>query len=564
MRNLSDPTKTQIEQLCAARSEGLSVGESCREIRISTRTYYEWKRKCEKGELPEFERVLAYSKTRKPATHQCEDWQTAEHFIAWAKGETECSKGKPLILDSGEIWEPEQWQVAVVEDLLSGEFKAVLLVVPESNGKTTTVAGITLYLLEHQLTPEIPVGSASVTQAETLFRQIEGFIIRSDKLEDFKLAPGVRRIDSRTTLGHARVYPHNERSGDGVIPSLSVLDEVHLHPDLRLWRVWKGKYRKRRGPIIGISTAGEPGSEFEELRTKILKSGTITKTGGLRGQYVRAIFGDTCLHDYAVRDRTDATNFEIVAEANPLAEIDAKELEEKYNEPEMTPEHWLRRTCNIPTHLEGVGISAEEWDALKEDNLAGHGKAYGWLDLGWKIDTTAIGVYVWESATRRLIFDPIVFVPPVSESEVVEAMVERQKKYEIVGWVFDPNSGGRQMAQQLEAGEHPRQGDAKFTFIEHSQDNTPMSIAAVRLDEAIREKWLHHDGDRTLRNHVLNAVRRSLGSEKYKYDRPNDAKGERRNRYPIDALTGLLMANSIATAENSAKPKEPLFAVVGR
>jgi hypothetical protein len=51
------------------------------------------------------------------------------------------------------------------------------------------------------------------------------------------------------------------------------------------------------------------------------------------------------------------------------------------------------------------------------------------------------------------------------------------------------------------------------------------------------------------RKHVLNAVRKSLGGEKWKYDRPPEAKGEARKKFPIDALTGLLMAHNVAMDE---------------
>jgi phage terminase large subunit-like protein len=115
--------------------------------------------------------------------------------------------------------------------------------------------------------------------------------------------------------------------------------------------------------------------------------------------------------------------------------------------------------------------------------------------------------------------------------------------------VYDPNAGGAQMAQLLDKGEHPRQGDARFDFVEHSQDNAPMAQAAQRLDEAIRSGWLLHDQNPDLRKHVLNAVRKSLGGEKWKYDRPPEAKGEARRKFPIDALTGLLMAHNVAMDE---------------
>jgi hypothetical protein len=69
--------------------------------------------------------------------------------------------------------------------------------------------------------------------------------------------------------------------------------------------------------------------------------------------------------------------------------------------------------------------------------------------------------------------------------------------------VYDPNAGGQQMAQLAREGQHPLQTDdaarAKkyglppldgplepLEFIEHSQDNAPMALAAPALDEAIR------------------------------------------------------------------------------
>lgn len=76
-----------------------------------------------------------------------------------------------------------------------------------------------------------------------------------------------------------------------------------------------------------------------------------------------------------------------------------------------------------------------------------------------------------------------------------------------------------------------------------------MSQAAARLDEAIRNGWLVHDGDRDLRSHVLNAVAKSIGDAKWKFDRPKDAQGDRRKNYPIDALTGVLMGHNVAVDE---------------
>jgi phage terminase large subunit-like protein len=66
------------------------------------------------------------------------------------------------------------------------------------------------------------------------------------------------------------VCPYDPDHNDGVIPfPFAILDELHRHDDLTLYRLWKGKLRKRRAQILTISTAGEPGTEFEENRDRI-------------------------------------------------------------------------------------------------------------------------------------------------------------------------------------------------------------------------------------------------------------------------------------------------------
>ena len=96
-----------------------------------------------------------------------------------------------------------------------------------------------------------------------------------------------------------------------------------------------------------------------------------------------------------------------------------------------------------------------------------------------------------------------------------------------------------------------------LVFIEHSQDNAPMSQAARRLDEAIRNGWLVHDGNPKLRTHALNAVEHSLSGEKWKYDRPKEKQGRARVTCPIDALTCLLFGHNVAVGEHDEPEQEP-------
>lgn len=440
---------------------------------------------------------------------------------------------------------------------------------PEGSGKTTFLALLALYYGDYTPTAMIPIAASSREQAEIMYRQAEGLIARSPELRPrFRAYDGYRRVKCLRTAGRIQVYAADDRTGDGIIPGgLALIDELHRHRDMRLYRTWRGKLEKRGAQLVTISTAGEPGGEFEDTRAQIKRTATdLTTSRG--GCHTRAAGADIVLHDFAVPKASQASDMAVVARANPRRDVTAERLRKKRDSPTMTPQHWLRFVCNIATAADGLGIEGGDWDALEDPELMadegfGELEGFGWLDLGWKIDTTAVGVLLWGGSERRLVPPPVVIEPPVDEGDVVEAILDFTEQYpNLAGWVIDPNSGGHQMAQMLEKGTHPQQverGIGPLEFVAHSQDPAPMSQAAARLETAIRNRWIVHSGDRTLRAHVLNAVRRSTGGEKYRFDRPTGAQGEKRKRYPIDALTGLLMGNNIAEDELGGEVVEPWF-----
>lgn len=455
-------------------------------------------------------------------------------------------------------------------------FRETWFIVPEGNGKTTFMAALALYHGDYMPSAMVPIGASSREQAEILYRQAEGFVLRTKGLrERFKPQEGYRRIKCLRTGGRIQVFAADDRTGDGIIPTMALVDELHRHRNLRLYRTWKGKLKKRNGQIVTISTAGEPASEFEETRERIHQAATDVSVSS-NGCHVRAAGEDVVIHDWRVPSRKQAEDMAIVAAANPRAEITEAVLRKERESPTMTLEHWLRFVCNIPTRAEGSPIPAEDWDPLRsDDSVDQSAPAFGWLDLGWKIDTTALGVLSWESDDRRVVAGVKVIEPPVDEGWVVAGLLRLQERFlDLRGIVYDPNAGGQQMAQLLSKGTHPLQTDdaerAKYdlapldgrtleplVFIEHSQDNAPMSLAATRLDEAIRGsevrpptlRWAAEGDWESLRRHAFNAARKGLGGEKWKYDRPADAQGAKRKDFPIDALTGLLMGHSTAVAE---------------
>lgn len=481
-------------------------------------------------------------------------------------------------MDSDEHWEPEPFQLDIVEDLFSSTAVAVWTIIPEANGKTTLMGGVGLYVADFRPAASILLAAAARDQAELMYEQAAGFIRRTPGMDKrFRPFDGYRRIRSERNGSKIQVKAADDATGDGVLFDLALVDELHRHRNMKLYRTWRGKAEKRGGTIGVISTAGEPGSEFEDARAAIKAGASESKQDGY---HLRAVNGATVIHDFAVPMGMDVDDMDAVKAANPFSRITVESLRTKRDDPAMTIDHWRRFVCNQATLTGGSAVQPEEWDGLKEPDLVADNSPTSWrvgfLDLGWKIDTTGMGVLVWESDERRVIVGTKVLEPPVDESAVVAGILHAQIDHGADVWVLDPNAGAEQMVQLLEKGLHPLQTDdterAKYglpaltgdekqlEFVAHSQDNAPMAQAAQRLDEAIRNGWIVHDGDRALRRHVLNAVAKPLGDAKWKYDRPADARGERRRKYPIDLLTGVLMGHNFAVDESPGEGGEPMFA----
>jgi phage terminase large subunit-like protein len=83
-----------------------------------------------------------------------------------------------------------------------------------------------------------------------------------------------------------KVYAADKETADGVIPTLPIIDEGHRMRDLGLYRLWKGKLEKRHGRIVMISTAGEPGKDFEKTRRALKTTAAkVDRRGRCFGRY---------------------------------------------------------------------------------------------------------------------------------------------------------------------------------------------------------------------------------------------------------------------------------------
>lgn len=404
----------------------------------------------------------------------------------------------------------------------------------------------------------VPAAASARDQAGIMYDQGAGFVERSE-LRGFKLHPGYRRIAFPAQFSRMQFQAADDRTGDGAIPTLALLDELHRHRDLRLYRTWRGKLEKRGGQIAAISTRGEPGSEFELTLERIRHEAPDIY---IDGSFTRAASKRLVVHQWAVPEDGDVEDMAVVKSANPLAAITVDMLTEKRASPTMTLNHWKRFVCNLPTRVDEAAITEAEWYRASTDETipAGEPIAVG-LDVAWKYDTTAL-VPLWVRDEHYRLFGPATILTPPRNGDTLDpdliekAIYDIHQRNPIHTVVMDP-SKAEQLATWI----------AKETgaeVVERTQTNTNAVADYNSFMEALREGWLHHSGDVGLTKHALNAIAKTLPFGDVRFERPHQSRlGPEQERRVIDALTAASMVHCVVTTVPEAEPLSEAFIAWG-
>lgn len=473
---------------------------------------------------------------------------TIPHFKKWAGN---------VILDTGKPWKPETFQIDYITDVFAGTPECWLLI-GEGNTKTTTLGGLALYHCEFRRNGRVPVAAASRDQAMEMWLQIDLMVQESEHLQQlFVCQEGNRRIKCASMNSRIQIYAADERTGDGAIFTMALIDELHRHRDLKLYRTWVGKRQKRGGQICAISTAGEPGSEFEETRSKIRTSGDRQE---IRPGYVRAVSGPVVLHDYHVPDGLSVEDMKNVKMANPFSAITQKSLQEKRSSPTMTLPHWMRLTCNRATRGFAAAITEAEWFRQHTDIEIPVGVPVGaGLDIAWKWDTTAIVPHWMRDENFALLGEATVLEPPrngdmLDPDEIQEALLGVHDRNPILTLVMDMSEGAEIAAWAIE--------HLGCEVIDRTQAAGPQCQDYAKWMEWLRMKKLWHSGCPQLTEHVMNAATKTYPNGKTRFVRPIKSRGTDQGRRVIDALTAASMIHNFSVTEHEVEDAPILVAVV--
>jgi phage terminase large subunit-like protein len=491
-----------------------------------------------------------------PTAHKPLAVFSVDHFRKYARR---------LVLDSGERWDPEDWQLDVVRDIF-GPTQQVWLIVPQGNGKTTLMGGVALYHADFTPSPWVPLGAASAKQARILYTRAEEFIHRTPKLlERFKPQSGYLRILSRVNGGWGiQVYAADKDTGEGIIPTLCLVDEPHAQKDLGLYRTWRGKCRKRGATIVAISTAGEPGTDFEETRDKIRdESPKREELGPCR---IRVAGPRIVMHEFKVPSPLSARDLDLVKAANPL--VPREELAELLSDPTLDyGEDWLRKTCNIPARSSKAAISDADWAAARVMMQIPEGEPV-WVgaDFAWSQDTTAFVPLWWRDSEFRLLGPASILEPPGNGD-----MLDPQDVWDALQAIHERNPIEAIAADKTKAQDTLLRAEREFdcTVFDVNQGPLVQAEEYERFMEALRgggsvderkAPWLRHTGDPRLRRHVMNAIARKLPGDRYAFDRPAVSRqASKQDRRVIDALKAASMAHNVAVAESLKPSREVVF-----
>ena len=307
-------------------------------------------------------------------------------------------------------------------------FRTAYLEVARKNAKTTTAAGIGLYLafVDGEDGAEVYSAATKRDQARICHKDATKMVAKSPQL--------------RRTVGTFRDNLHDLKSGSKFEPLSSdyntmdglnihgvIADELHAWPQPELWGVLRtGTGSRRQSLMLAITTAGvdQHGICYQqrEYVTRILK-GIIQDDA-----YWGMIYTLDTKQDWPDLDQDDDWSDEANwIKANPLLGVSKKidSMRESAAEAEAKPaelNHFLRWHLNLWVQAVIRWVNPLHWRACGQypvdaDALAGR-PCYGGLDLSDSFDLTAFA----------LVFPP----------DVREASEEPEEPYQALIWFWLP------------------------------------------------------------------------------------------------------------------------------
>ncbi|MUV39467.1 hypothetical protein JNUCC1_03345 [Lentibacillus sp. JNUCC-1] len=212
------------------------------------------------------------------------------------------------------------WQYDIIWDVYGTvkedgyrQYRYSYLEVPKKNGKTTLIAGLSLY----HLVCDPPGGqiyccAADRQQAELVYRAAVGMIDQDEALEGaLKVLDSKKEIINRATGTTMKVLSAEAYTKHGINPTVVIFDELHAQPNRELWDVMTfGAGAARKEPLWWVITTAGDDPDRHSIGWEVHEQAMKIRDGELKDPtwYVK-IFG--------APEDADIFDEEVWHEANP-------------------------------------------------------------------------------------------------------------------------------------------------------------------------------------------------------------------------------------------------------
>ena len=497
----------------------------------------------------------------------CED--SANKVITFIEKGLVHTKGelakKPFLL--------EEWQKNLVSKLFGWKvkktglrkYRTLYLEVPRKNGKSTLIAGLSLYLLfaDGESGAEIVAGASERKQAGIIHQQAKEMILASPILSKHA---EIFRDSVIFKNSFYRVISADAGSKHGYNLHACIIDELHAQKTRELFDVLTTSTGARRQPLtILVTTAGYDKNsicgQMHDYSRKLLSN---------------KIKDETFLPVIYSADKDDDWKDEKTWEkANPNLDVSVKRdyLKEMVNRAKNSPsfENTFKRLhLNTWTTNESFWIKQEVWDScnlfpVDTKNLKGR-KCWAGLDLSSSIDISALVLIFPDDDGERFEVLPFFWIPKdnalersrkdgvdydlwireglitATEGNVIDyKFIKKQIEdilttYQLKNLAYD-RWGATQLVIDLQ--------DQGCPLEPFGQGFASMSNPSKSLETMLLSKKINHGGNKVLNWMIGNTQTTQDPAGNIKPDKKKSGKGNK-----IDGIVALIMSIGLYLDDN--------------
>lgn len=394
------------------------------------------------------------------------------------------------------------------------QFRTALIGIARKNGKSALMACIAVY--EFIFGPEggeVLVVAKDREQAKIIFETCLSMLRRHPALWSIthKLRDTLTNTLTGTTL---KALSRDALSAEGTSPSCAIVDEVHAHPDDKLWNVLQeGKGARKQPILIGITTAGARTDRhgYDTLCYRLYQHGRRVVTGEVSDPSFCFAWWEP-----EAGSEADHRDPDVWAESNPGLG-DLVSLESFYDSIERTPEPEFRikRTNQWVSQLYSA-LPTGRWAKLARPAqypvTAGTPVVLG-FDGAISNDSTALVLSTLDPVKRLEVVGlwerPLNSLDPewrVDAEEVLETIRQACEHFEVVELAYDPAYWRHEMASLAREGINAVEYPCNASRMVPAWDSF---YGAVMADEVV------HDGNAALARHIDNIVLKQCSTGTY-------------------------------------------------